>query len=193
MGIPIGIIPKKNKPRKWGLIVDLSSPTDASVNDGIQKELCSLSYTSVDAVAKKILALGRGSLIAKMDIKQAYRMVPVYPEDHWLLGMRWDGKVFVDKTLPFGLRSAPLIFSAVADALVWIMKQRGVSFVDHYINNFVTLGAPLSTQCATKLHIMTDMCEDTGTPVEPDKTEGQYPWGSSLILWPWSYNCQWPG
>ena len=85
--------------------------------------------------------------------------------------MRWGGKVFVDKTLPFGLRSAPLIFSAVADVLAWIMKQKGVSFVDHYIDDFVTLGAPLSTQCATNLQIMTDTCEDTGTPIEPDKTE----------------------
>ena len=54
------------------MIVDLSSPVDVSVNDGIQKELCSLSDTSVDAVAEKILALGRGTLIAKMDIKKAY-------------------------------------------------------------------------------------------------------------------------
>ena len=64
---PRGIIPKKNKPGKWRLIVDLSSPTDASVNDGIQKDLCSLS--SVDAVADKVLSLGKGTLIAKIDIK----------------------------------------------------------------------------------------------------------------------------
>ena len=42
-------------------------------------------------------------------------MVLIHPED--LLGMRWDGRIFVDKTLPFGLRSAPMIFSALADAL----------------------------------------------------------------------------
>ena len=52
------------------------------------------------------------------------------------------------------------------------MKQRGVSFVDHYIDNFVTLGAPLSTECATNLQIMVSTCKDTGTPVESDKTEG---------------------
>ena len=41
---PIGIIPKKNKPGKWRLIVDLSSPPGGSVNDGVDKELCSLSH-----------------------------------------------------------------------------------------------------------------------------------------------------
>ena len=67
---PIGIILKKNKPGKWSLIVDLFSPTKASVNDGI-KELCILLYTSVDAVAVKIITMGRHALLAKMDNKQA--------------------------------------------------------------------------------------------------------------------------
>ncbi len=46
-----GVIPKKSKPGKWRLIVDLSSPSGHSVNDGIEKELCSLSYVSVDQLS----------------------------------------------------------------------------------------------------------------------------------------------
>ena len=110
---PIGIIPKKNKSGKWHLIVDLSMPEKASVNDGIKKELCSLSYMSVDVIAEKIVILGKGTLLAKIDIKQAYRIVPIHPKDRWLLGMSWEGRIYVDKTLPFSLRSAPLIFTAV--------------------------------------------------------------------------------
>ena len=101
--------------------MNLSAPEGGSVNDGIAKELCSLSYISVDMVADRVLTLGQGAFITKMDVKQAYRMVPVHPHDRPLLGMRWEGKVFVDKTLPFGLRSAPIIFSALADALAWSM------------------------------------------------------------------------
>ena len=59
--------------------------------------------------------------MTKMDIMHAYRNVPVHPEDRLLLGMMWEGKVYADKTIPFGLRSAPLIFTAVADALMWMM------------------------------------------------------------------------
>ena len=114
---PFGIIPKKHKPGKWRLILDLSSPTELSVNDGIDKDHCSLSYTSNDEVVKCIISQGRGAMLAKIDIKQAYRNVPVHPEDRPLLGMAWNGKVYLDKVLPFGLRSAPIIFSAIADAL----------------------------------------------------------------------------
>ena len=75
---PFGVIPKKHKPGKWRLIVDLSAPEGHSVNDFISKELCSLSYISVDDIARTILHLGKGSLLAKADIKEAYRMVPVH-------------------------------------------------------------------------------------------------------------------
>jgi len=65
--------------------------------------------------------------MAKMDIQRAYRNIPVDPNDWRLLGFQWQSQVYVDKALPFGLRSAPLIFSAVADALLWIMERQGVS------------------------------------------------------------------
>ena len=42
---PFGVIPKAD-PGKWRLILDLSSPRGNSINDGIAKELCSLSYVS---------------------------------------------------------------------------------------------------------------------------------------------------
>ena len=34
---PFGVIPKRNKPGKWRLIVDLSAPEGSSVNDAISK------------------------------------------------------------------------------------------------------------------------------------------------------------
>ena len=34
----------------------------------------------------------------------------------------WEGSIYADKTLPFGLRSAPKKFSALADALEWILR-----------------------------------------------------------------------
>ena len=71
------------------LILDLSSPENGSVNDGVPKELSSLSYMSVDDVAAEILKQGRGTMPEKMDVKQAYRLVAVDPLDRHLLGMAW--------------------------------------------------------------------------------------------------------
>ena len=93
-----------------------------SVNDGIKQRLCSMSYITVDTVAKELASLGLGALMAKLDIEAAYRLVPVHPDERPLLAVRWKGEVFCDTMLPFGLRSAPKIFNAVADALEWCFK-----------------------------------------------------------------------
>lgn len=169
---PFGLIPKRGRPNKFRLILNLSAPEGLSVNDGIAKELASLSYVSIDDVVDRIIQMGRGALMAKMDIRQAYRNVPVHPKDRPLLGMYWEGQVCVDAALPFGLRSAPLIFTALADALQWIMQQRGVTNVWHYIDDFITVGAPGTSECKENCTEMHDTCNETGLPTEPTKDEG---------------------
>ena len=131
----MGVVPKGHTPGRRRLITDLSYPEGASVNDGIPPELCSLKYTSVEAVAAMAQRRGKGALLAKLDIRSAYRLIPVNPQDRHLLGIEWRGARYADGSLPFGLRSAPKIFSAVADALQWVMLDSGVSIVDHYLDD----------------------------------------------------------
>ncbi len=137
-----GVIQKRGQTNKWRLILDLSYPSGSSVNDGISRELSSLHYVSIDTAVRRILELGRGALLAKVDIAHAYRNVPVHPDDRQLLGMQWNGRLFVDKALPFGLRSAPKAFTAIADALEWVLRERGVTWCIHYIDDFLTAGPP---------------------------------------------------
>ena len=77
-----------------------------SVNDGISSDFCSMEYTSVDRVTAAAMTLGRGMLPAKIDIKSAYRIIPVRVGDRPLLGITWRGRFYVDARLPFLLRSA---------------------------------------------------------------------------------------
>ncbi len=84
---PFGVIPKKGRPGKWRLIVNLSAPDGGSTNDGIARELASVAYTSVEEVVRRVMELGSGVLMAKADVRDAYRNVPVHPRDRWLLGM----------------------------------------------------------------------------------------------------------
>ena len=61
--------------------------------------------------------------------------------------MTWRGKYCVDARLPFGLRSTPKIFNAVADALEWCYRWEGVSHLDHYLDDLFTMGPPSSNIC----------------------------------------------
>ena len=80
--------------------------------------------------------------------------------------------MYVDTALPFGLKSAPLIFTALAEALLWITRQKGATNTDNYIDDFVTIGAPDSQECERNTTIMHETCEEVGLPTEPKKDEG---------------------
>ena len=77
--------------------------------------------------------------MAKTDIRPAYRLIPVHQKDRIWLGMKWEKLVYVDGMLPFGLRSAPKLFNAVADALEWCIHKQGVGMVHHYLDDFVVI------------------------------------------------------
>ena len=168
-----GVIPKKHQPGKWHLILDLSSPPDASVNDGIPRDSYSFHYITVGDIIDGIMWYGRGTLMAKFDVESAYRNVAINPENHFLLGMQWRGWYFVDMALPFGLRSAPSIFNSIADLLEWILvHNRKVQFLRHYLDDFHTLGAANSPQCHQNLAACLEAFADWGMPLHPDKLEG---------------------
>ena len=171
---PIGIIPKRNQPGKFRLIVDLSSPQGFSVNDSIDPHLCTLKYTSVTQAANMVKQLGQGALMAKLDLKSAaaYRMIPVNPADQPLLGIKWRGVIYLDQALPFGLRSAPKIFSAVADGLAWVLHCEGIQHQLHYLDDFFFCGPSTSTSCKDALNSGITLCNHLGLPVAPNKVEG---------------------
>ena len=171
----MGVIPKKHQPGKWRLIVDLSSPKGASTNDFVDPSLCSLTYASVEDAAAYVLKAGQGTLLAKLDIKSAYRNIPVHPGDRHLLGICWQGKTFVDTCLPFGLRSAPKLFNATADALEWIIVNQGgslVEFISHYLDDFLFGGRPKSDSCSKVLNLALFLCQELGFPVMSEKVVG---------------------
>ena len=52
----------------------------------------------------------KGTLLAKTDLENAYKQVPIHPNDFELLGFQIAGLFYYEKTLPFGLRYACQLF-----------------------------------------------------------------------------------
>ena len=117
-----------------------------------------------------IMIHGRGTLLAKFDVESAYRIIPVYSHDCYLLGIKSQGNYFIDLALPFGLRSAPFMFSSFADLLEWLLKHNyEVQFLLHYLDDFQTLGPPV---CQQNLDICVLHFSESGIPLHADKLEG---------------------
>ena len=75
------------------------------------------------------------------------------------------GELFIYTTLPFGLRSAPKIFTAVVDAPEWIARQQGVMTILHYLDDFLIIGSPESIECMANVALVLPFCEGLEIPV----------------------------
>ena len=166
-----GVIPKGHQPNKWRLIVDLSFPKGHSINDGIPKHLCLLKYISIDNAIQKILSQGRGAMLAKIDVKSAFRLLPVHPLDRHLLGMSWNNALYIDTCLPFGLRPAPKLFNLLADFLTSVLEQKGVETL-HYLDDFLLVDPLTSNRCEKDLEEVKSTCQWLGIPLAMEKVTG---------------------
>ena len=99
-------------------------------------------------------------------------IIPVHPADYHLLGIEWRGFTYIDRALPFGLRSAPKIFNAVADFIAWVLACQGVNCQLHYLDEFLLIAAPYSQQGRKLLAITLQTLARLGIPVATQKTEG---------------------
>ena len=164
----IGVVEKKSGGHR--LIVHMSAPSGASVNDCIDRDQFHLAYITVDDIIKHVCKFGKGALIYKVDIKHAFRNIPVRKCDWPLLGMQWNGKYYVDKVLPFGLRSSPAIFNAVADGVQWICRNTyNLHSLEHYLDDFVGVGPPshniVTSIAAIQKATLLQVFHDLGIPV----------------------------
>lgn len=151
----------------------LSYPPGGSVNDSIPTDEYSLKYMSVDTAMDAVMTLGHGALMAKVDIKSAFRICPVRPEDWLYLGMHWKGHYYFDKVLPFGLRSAPYIFNCLADAVSWILQNNyGIEHMYHCPDDFLTVGATDTQECHSNLLLIRELFGHLKIPIADDKLEG---------------------
>ena len=152
------------------MIIDLSF-AGASVDDFIPDVVVSVKYASVDDVICFIIKCGRGALMAKFDIKSAYRILPIHPSQSFLFGMHWKKRFFIDFCLAFGLRSACKIFNEFADIMQWILQNWAlIEFLLHYLDDFFLTGPPNFLYiCQSNLSKAKVLCSELGVPLAEEK------------------------
>jgi len=134
---PLGLVPKGD----GGLrrIHHLSHPQGSSVNAYIPESAGSIKYISITDIYKAIISAGRHCVIVKKDIKDAFRNIPIAPNNQWLMGFSWNGQHYSETCLPFGLSTAPAIFNLFAEAFHWILESWLLWTVLHYLDDFIRI------------------------------------------------------
>ena len=133
----------------------------------------------MDHLIALVVTTSRGCFLVKADIKEAYayRMVPVHPQDQHLLGVQW--KSADRQSVAFGLRSALKIFSAVADAVQWILGNNGIRKRLHYLDDIILVAKSLNL-AERKKDILLYVFRKLNIPMEESKLERPSPCLSSL-------------
>lgn len=167
---PIGLVPKK-EPNEYRFIHDLSTyPKENSVNMGIDPESCSVKYTTLDDVIQQLIKCGKGALMAKSDIKSAFRLLPIKPAEYNLLGFTFEHAYFINRCLPMGASCSCKKWEILATFLQWVVEyESGKTTLNHYIDDFIFYGKPGTRDTQILLDTFHDICHSLGVPIAVDK------------------------
>ncbi len=167
---PLGLVEKRyTDPIEYRVITHHSAPHGSSVNDGIDKHEFHISFDTLKYAVRWIRFIGKGALLTKVDIKDAYRNLPVHPLDQLLQGIVYNNQLYFDKALAFGSRSSCGIFCRFADVIAWIGFNNGIPAIIHYVDDFLIISPPNQFDDKNKfLQILSDL----NIPIKFSKLEG---------------------
>ena len=132
---PLNTVPKKDSEDRR-IILDLSFPKGSSINDKVSKDFylgdkINLTYPGVDDLVNIVKIKGKGCLLFKCDLKRAYRQIPIDPGDASLVGNCFNGNLYFDKVLTFGLRSAAFLCQRLTSAVRYICQMLSILIVNY--------------------------------------------------------------
>ena len=94
-------IREKREPGTFRFLHNLSYPYNQdAVNFNIPKESSTVQYAKLQDAIKLIQECGQGCYMAKSDIADAFRFIPLHPSQYHLTGFQCQGKYYYDKCLP---------------------------------------------------------------------------------------------
>ena len=184
MQSPIGLVDKDHR-RDTRLIFHLSYPRskqNISVNANTPADMCSVTYPDFCKVIQLCMQAGVGCMIARSDMKSAFRNLGILKSQWKFLVMKakspFDGKYyyFFDKCLPFGASISCSHFQKFSDAIAYLIKfmtkKGNVNYLDDFL--FVAL---LQGACNNQVRLFLWICEEINFPVAMEKTF----WGTTCL------------
>ena len=163
---PLNIVPKRES---WRLINDLSTPHMNSVNDGIY--YMPTKWQLIQHALQLIVSMGTGCHLGKMDVKSAYRLLPIHHTDWHLFGCIVENLLFIDTYMPFGGRSSGYIWERYAQAMQWILQHKyNIPPTSRWVDDFLFVLDPISS--TSMLMKANDAFNELGVPMDANKQEG---------------------
>lgn len=107
------------------------------MNDDIDPDLCSVQYAPFDDALLKIRKVGGSALLAKADIKSAFRLLPIILDVFNSLGFCFQNEFYFDRCLPMRCSLSCHYFELFSSFVEWVVSRRAHSDnLLHYLDDF---------------------------------------------------------
>lgn len=153
---PVHLVPKEG-PKKYRLVFNM-----VRTNSGLPKETC--KYETFDSV---LGMLGKGWFMVTLDLLDGYHHVEIEEDSRKFLGLRWLGKWYRWRALPFGGSFSPRVFTKIIRTFLKKWRKAGL-FVTAYVDDFLIAGPTLEAVLFAREVVMSDL-RDSGFLVHPGK------------------------
>lgn len=163
---------KKEDGESIRLIHDGSRPFGKAMND-----YATLHSERFQTVTDACKIARQGYWCAKLDLKAAYRSVPIHKDDYKVSGLKWtfegekDPTYLFDSRLPFGATLAPSHFHRISQAIGRCLRRRGFEGVVVYIDDFL-IAARTFRECNEALHSLIKLVGRLGFQISWGKVVG---------------------
>ena len=148
-------IPKPNGSVRH--ITDCSRPIHSSVNNFMKNTFSSFCFNTLDDV---IVDVKPESFMATVDLQDAYRSVPIHPDDRHHFGLRWyfgNGPVYLtDNFLCFGSKCSAFIFNRLTDAVARYMRSQGFNCYN-YLDDFIIIAESYNAAHKAQLFLISTL------------------------------------
>ena len=114
-------------------------------------------------------SLRKGQWAASIDLKDAYFQVPIHPGARKFFRVAWEGKVYQFRALPFGLASAPWLFTELVRPLVEWAHRKGITMFA-YLDDWLIV-ADSRTACQAAVQTVLSLARELGFRINVEKSE----------------------
>ena len=80
--------------------------------------------------------------MGKIDLKDAYFSVKIFPDHKKFLRFRWRGVAYQYKALPFGLATAPRVFSKIMQEAMKILREKSIRLIQYLDDILILASSP---------------------------------------------------
>ena len=132
------------------------------LNEFIRKE-----HFKIEDMRTALNILDVNDYMCKLDLKDAYLSVPIHKDHKKFLRFEHRNELYEFNALPFGLTSAPFVFTKLLKpALTWL-RTKGVRLVV-YIDDFLIFGSTIE-ECIASLNLTSSLLTSLGFPINWEK------------------------